>query len=101
MELFSTIVGICGGITAIITMIVLIIKPIREKLLGTKQIREGQKCLLRNEMLRIYFRSTDDKKIRQYEFENFMLMYAAYKALDGNSFADKIKDEIKTWEVVS
>ena len=101
MELFTSVVAICSGITSIAALLVLLIKPIREKLLDTKQIRDGQRCLLRSEMLRIYYKSVDDKCIRQYEFENFMLMYTAYKALGGNSFVDKIKDEVKSWEVLS
>lgn len=65
------------------------------------KIAEGTKCQLRSEMLRIYYHNREDKKIRQYEFENFVKLYEAYKALDGNSFIDKIYDEIKEWEVVS
>ena len=39
--------------------------------------------------------------IRQYEYENFLLEYRAYKALRGNSFIDRIYQEIKTWDIVS
>ncbi len=60
---------------------------------------EGQKCQLRGDMLRIYYHSKDNKKVRQYEMENFMLMYKAYKALKGNSFIDKIYNELIEWEV--
>ena len=66
-----------------------------------KLITEGLKCLLRNEMLQIYYRHKDDGKIRQYEYENFVFLYNAYKALKGNSFIDKIYNEVKTWEVVT
>ena len=65
------------------------------------KIFDGQRCLLRTEMLRIYYRNLDAKVIRQYEFENFMFCYAAYKNLKGNSFVDKICDEVKKWKVVS
>ena len=34
-------------------------------------------------------------------FENFVKLYNAYKALGGNSFIDKIYEEIKTWEVIT
>lgn len=60
----------------------------------------GMKCQLRNDMLRIYYRDKDTKKIRQYEFQNFVYLYDAYKALKGNSFIDKIYADIKTWEIV-
>lgn len=43
----------------------------------------------------------EQKTIRQYEFENFIFLYEAYKALKGNSFIDKIYEEVKDWEVVT
>ena len=52
-------------------------------------------------MLRTYYHNKDDKKIRQYEYENFVYLYEAYHALNGNSFIDKIYDEIKSWEIIS
>jgi hypothetical protein len=61
----------------------------------------GMKCLLRSEMLHIYYGNKDDKKIRQYELENFVYLYKAYKALKGNSFIDKIYDEVMKWEVIT
>jgi hypothetical protein len=61
----------------------------------------GLKCLLRSEMLRIYYRHKDTEKIRQYELENFVFLYKAYKALKGNSFIDKIYKEVMEWEVIS
>ncbi len=66
-----------------------------------KRLIEGQKCQLRSDMLRIYYKNCDAREIRQYEFENFSLMYKAYKALKGNSFVDKIKEEVFKWKVVS
>lgn len=60
---------------------------------------QGIKCLLRSEMLRTYYHNKNDKKIRQYELENFIYLYKAYKALKGNSFIDKIHKEVMTWEV--
>ena len=62
---------------------------------------QGIKCLLRSEMLRTYYNNKEDKKIRQYECENFIMLYKAYKALKGNSFIDKINDEVMSWEVVT
>jgi hypothetical protein len=52
-------------------------------------------------MLRIYYHNKDDEKIRQYEYENFVFLYEAYKALKGNSFIDKIYKEVSTWEIVT
>lgn len=64
------------------------------------KISDGTKCQLRSEMLRIYYRHRETEKIRQYEYENFVMLYEAYKALKGNSFIDKIYKEVETWEVV-
>ena len=62
---------------------------------------EGIRCQLRTEMMRTYYRHVDDKKIRQYEMENFKHNYKAYKALGGNSFIDEIHDKVTTWTVVT
>ena len=61
----------------------------------------GMRCLLRSEMLRTYYHNKDAEKIRQYEYENFVMLYEAYKALGGNSFIDKIYREVKKWKVVT
>ena len=65
------------------------------------RIANGQKCQLRNDMLQIYYRNREQEKIRQYEYENFVKLYEAYKALNGNSFIDKIYNDVKTWEVIN
>ena len=64
------------------------------------KIAEGTKCQLRSEMLRIYYRNREKQTIHQYEYENFVFLYEAYKALKGNSFIDKIYKEIQSWEVI-
>ena len=81
-------VGILLGV--IIPIIIFIVK-----------LMNGMKCQLRSEMLRTYYHNKDDKKIRQYEYENFVFLYESYKALKGNSFIDKIYKEVQTWEVIS
>ena len=63
-------------------------------------LMNGMKCQLRSDMLHIYYKHIGDKKIRQYELENFVYLYKAYKALRGNSFIDKIYKEVMSWEVV-
>ena len=61
----------------------------------------GMKCILRSEMLRTYYHNKGSGQIRQYELENFVYLYKAYKALRGNSFIDKIYNEVMSWEVVT
>lgn len=70
-------------------------------LVAVIKVCNGQKCLLRSDMLNIYYHNREKKVIRQYEYENFVMLYEAYKALKGNSFIDKIYSEVKEWEVVT
>lgn len=64
-------------------------------------IINGIRCLLRSEILRIYYKHQDDKRIRQFEYENLEHLHKAYKALKGNSFVDKIWKEVQEdWEVI-
>jgi hypothetical protein len=65
------------------------------------KIKEGMKCQLRKDMLDIYHSNREQKVIRQYEYENFVYLYEAYKALKGNSFIDKIYKEVQEWEVIT
>lgn len=98
----SNVAQICGFLTTIAAAVALLVKPIRNKLLGLSEMQEGQKCLLRSEMLAIYYKGKDhNNTLRQYEFENFCLLYAAYKAEKGNSFIDKIKAEVFEMEVIT
>ena len=65
------------------------------------KLSNGAKCQLRSEMLQIYYRNNKEEHIRQFEYENFVMLYEAYKALKGNSFIDKIYREVQTWEISS
>lgn len=101
MEILRDFAAICSEITVIVGAVVLLIKPIREKFLGTELTREGLKCLLRAEMLHTYYRHKNEGQIRQYALENFIACYNAYKALGGNSFIDRIDEEVREWEVTT
>ena len=65
------------------------------------RIIDGMKGLLRHNMMHTYYRHREEKQIRQYELEEFEAEYKAYKALHGNSFVDKIHEEVMSWEVIS
>ncbi len=65
------------------------------------KLANGTKCQLRSEMLRIYYHNHTNAKIRQYEYENFIFLYEAYKTLKGNSFIDRIYSEVKKWEIIT
>ena len=90
----TTIATLIGEIGVLLGVIV----PVLVKI---GKISNGTKCQLRSEMLRIYYHHHEEETIRQYEYENFVYLYEAYKALHGNSFIDKIYNEVKKWEIVS
>ena len=101
LKMYADFVCFLGGICTIAAALALIIKPIRRMLFQDKEQRDGQKCLLRDAMLKTYYRNKDEEKIRQYEYKNFIECYKAYKALGGNSFIDEIHDKVLRWEVIS
>ena len=88
-------------IVALIGEIGVLIGVILPVIVSVRKIANGQKCQLRSDMLRIYYHNKDKKSLRQYEYENFVMLYEGYKALKGNSFIDRIYSEIKTWDVLT
>lgn len=90
----TTLVTLIGEIGVLLGVILPVIANVRK-------IGEGTRCQLRSEMLRIYYGCHGKGVIRQYEYENFVMLYEAYKALKGNSFVDKIYKEIQDLEIVS
>lgn len=90
----TTLVTLIGEIGVLLGVIVPVIMNVRK-------IGNGTRCQLRSEMLRIYYHCHETGVIRQYEYENFVMLYEAYKALKGNSFVDKIYKEIQDLEIIS
>lgn len=101
IEFLREMAQIASCVTGIVAAAILFVKPLQEKVLGTNAIREGQKCLLRHNMMSTYYKHHEEKTIRQYEKEDFICEYKAYKALHGNSFIDSIYKEVIEWEVLS
>lgn len=99
MASLLTVAQYASALSGIIAAVVLLVKPIRDRVLGAKELRDGLRCQLRSDMLRTYYKHKEEKGLKQYEMENFLLEYKAYKALKGNSFVDVIEKEVKTWEV--
>lgn len=92
------------NLTAICTIVgelVALVGTIAPVLVKIGKVSQGTKCQLRSEMLHIYYKGIDKKSIRQYEYENFLMLYEAYKALKGNSFVDRIKTEVDEWTVIT
>lgn len=78
-----------------------VVVAVRKMAKWTHNIIEGIRCNLRSDMVNTYYRNKESKHIRQYELENFIKLYSAYKAMNGNSFIDEIKDEVTKWEIDS
>ena len=98
---WQMIVTIATDVTVVFGCIAIFIKPLRERVFGQKAIKDGQKCLLRSEIVRIYYRNLEHRTLRQYEYENLVSCYRAYIALGGNSFVKHIYDEMQEWKVVN
>ena len=62
---FFVLVSVCSGLGSILSLLLLLAKPMRERLFGLSAIRDGQKCMLRADMLAAYYKHRDEKTIRQ------------------------------------
>lgn len=65
-----------------------------------KSIHRGTKCSLRNDIVEIYEQCRATKTITRYQLETVCLSFAEYKKLKGNSFVEKLVDEIKTFKII-
>lgn len=93
-----TLITEIGALLGVVKWVLKKYKSIADKV---EPIADGVKCQLRSDMLQIYYRHCDTKRIRQYEKQNFVMLYEAYVALKGNSFIEDIYKEVRTWEVIS
>lgn len=94
MNYLTTITTLVAEIGVLLGVIIPVVNSVHK-------ISDGQRCQLRSEMLRIYYHAQKSGEIRQYEYENFVMLYEAYKALKGNSFIDKIYKEVQEFEIVT
>lgn len=58
------------------------------------------KCNLRNDILCIYDKCKDTKKITKYELQAIEYSYKSYKDLKGNSFVDDIHEIVKRFKII-
>lgn len=58
------------------------------------------KCSLRNDILEIWDRCKEQKKITRYQLQAIEYSYAEYKKLKGNSFVDDIHERVKSFEII-
>ena len=92
LGLLMTVGGILGGIFATF-------KSLNKKV---AVFEEGLKCLLRSDIMAIYYRHCDDEEptLREYERKNLDALYASYEAHHGNSFvSDLYNNEMRHWRV--
>ena len=112
--------SIIGSMTAIITFVLkkvkkqidenieLTLKPIHKEM---KEIRgiinrdkqdyiDGILCVLRNEILSIYCKRKDKKKITMQEKQAINCSFKIYKDNGGNSFVEDIVEEMNTYKVI-
>jgi hypothetical protein len=89
------------GVGTVIALLRDFINMRKEQAQELSFIKEGNKCQLRSELLKIYYHCIEKGEIRQYELENFITLYKAYKALGGNSFIDRIYQDVIKFRVVS
>lgn len=100
MDTIKEIANMASAVSTILLLFIMLVKPLRNICFGLKDLQEGQKCMLRADMLRVYYKHLDEQQIRQHEYENFMYEYKAYKALKGNSFIEHVKTEVDSWSVI-
>lgn len=89
-----------ADVTAALTLLSMLIPPVRRRVLGQKAIEDGQKSLLRQEIVKLYYRNLSEKTLRQYEYESLCACYNAYIALGGNSFVKRVYEEMCTWKII-
>lgn len=111
MEQLLTIAALFQGLAAATTFIVFFITPVRHWFLGVKERKaeqaendatekESVKCLLRSEIVRIYYANRGRQALHAFEYQNVAMLYHAYKEMGGNSFVDRIWEEIQGWEII-
>ncbi len=107
----ETFVSIAQGAAGLVTVALFFIKPFRHWFLGIKEQKkkvesqeaaehESVKCLLRSEIVRIYYANRARRALHSFEYENVAMLYAAYKEMGGNSFVDRIWEEMQEWEII-
>lgn len=65
-----------------------------------KAMIEATKCSLRNDILTIYDRCKDDKKITHYQLESIQHSAEMYFKLKGNSFVKSLMKKVEEFEIV-
>lgn len=63
--------------------------------------KSGMKCLLRNDILNIYLKCKNEKKITIQEKQSVNKCFELYREMGGNSFVEDIVKEMNDYEVIN
>ncbi len=61
---------------------------------------EATKCSLRNDILEIYDKCKESKKISKWQLQAIQYSYEQYKKLKGNSFIDELVKKVDKFEII-
>jgi hypothetical protein len=61
---------------------------------------QSVKCLLRNDILSIYDKCKEDKKITYWQLQAVEKSYKLYRLLKGNSFIKDLMERIREFELI-
>ena len=89
---------IIGAVTVIGGFVLSVLKFTKK----LSAIAEGQKCLLRSDIMAIYYKHCDDDEptLREYERKTLDALFDAYTAQGGNSFiSDLYNNEMRHWHI--
>jgi hypothetical protein len=89
------------ALVAFLAELVTLAGVITPVIVTVRKVASGTRCQLRSEMLRIYYHNREKRQIRQYEYENFVMLYEAYRALKANGFIERISAEVKEWDIIT
>lgn len=96
LQIISLVIGIPSAAIVLLTSIC---KPFRAWLLERYRGQETDRCLLRDRITSIYYKHQHAREMKLYDYENLERLYRQYKKLGGNSFVDKIWEEVQEWTV--
>ena len=65
-----------------------------------RNVIEGIKCTLRNDILDIFDRCKDKQEITRYQLLSIKSSYDVYKRLKGNSFVEDIVKKVDNYKVI-
>lgn len=61
---------------------------------------EATKCSLRNDILEIYDKCKESKKITKWQLQAIQYSYEQYQKLKGNSFINELMKKVEKFEII-